>query len=216
MGIAERLNREFKIVLASASPRRKQLLELAGLEFDIWPSNKEESVTEKEPSNICMGLSREKALDVASQIKTYNDLHDDLVTGTDILVIGADTIVVKDKTVLGKPVDEEDARKMLQSLSGGVHSVFTGVTLVFMAKDGRVGEKTFFEETKVTFYPLGIDEIDGYIATGEPLDKAGAYGIQGKAAVFVKSIEGDYYNVVGLPIARILYELASVMDDGTC
>lgn len=216
MGIADRLNREFKIVLASASPRRKQLLELAGLEFDIWPSNREESVTASEPEKICTGLSREKALDVASQIKTYNELHDDLVTQTDILVIGADTIVVRDRAVLGKPKDEDEARMMLHSLSGKVHSVFTGVTLVFMSKDGRVGEKTFFEETKVTFYPLDDDDIDGYIATGEPLDKAGAYGIQGKAAVFVKSIEGDYCNVVGLPVARILHELAYVINDGTC
>ena len=207
----KQINNDFRIVLASGSPRRKELLELAGLEFEIWPSDKEEVAADTDPGKICTQLSRSKALDVASQIRTYNDTHKDLTTETDILVIGADTIVVKDDTILGKPRDEEDAVRMLKLLSGCTHSVFTGVTLVFMSRNGRVGEHTFFDETKVTFYPLEEAEIEEYTATGDALDKAGAYGIQTKSAVFVKCIEGDFYNVVGLPVARLLQELKSIL-----
>ena len=205
------INKEFKIVLASASPRRKDLLELAGFEFDIWPSDKEEKVTESDPARVCTELSRQKALDVASWIRTYNETHKDLTSEGDILVIGADTIVAKGSVILGKPENDESAKKMLALLSGSTHSVFTGVTFVFMSKSGRVGEHTFFEETKVTFYPMDDVEIDDYVATGDALDKAGAYGIQSGATAYVKSIEGDYYNVVGLPIARILQELKHLL-----
>ncbi len=212
MKISDRLNAEFKIVLASASPRRKQLMELAGLQFDIWPSDKEEVITKTDPKEICMELSKQKALDVASSIRTFNDSHRELTTDTDIIVIGADTIVAKDKTVFGKPSDEEDAVRMLTQLSGCTHSVFTGVTFVFSGKDGRSGEYSFYDETKVTFYPLDEDEIRDYVATGDALDKAGAYGIQTGSAVFVRSIEGDHYNVVGLPVARLLQELKRILE----
>ena len=201
------LNDKFKIVLASASPRRREILELVGVEFDVWPSDKEEDAPSSDPEEVCMHLSRVKALDVASQIKTYNELHKDVTTDGDILVIGADTIVVKDGVILGKPADDADAVRMLMFLSGSTHSVYTGVSFVFMSKSGRVGEYTFCEETKVTFYPFGQKEAEYYVGADEVLDKAGAYGIQNKAAAFVRSIEGDYYNVVGLPIARILHEL---------
>ena len=211
MGTAQRLNREFRIILASASPRRKQLMEMAHLEFEIWPSETEEVVNTTVPEKICTQLARQKALDVASQIRTYNETHPDLTVETDILVIGADTIVAKDDTVFGKPKDEEDAARMLRSLSGSTHSVFTGVTLVFMNGSGRVGEHTFYDETKVTFYPLDEDDISSYIHREDVLDKAGAYGIQSGAAVFVRSIEGDFYNVVGLPIARILDEIKNIL-----
>ncbi len=205
------LNSKFKIVLASASPRRKEILDLVGMEFDIWPSDKEETVSAADPKDICMELARMKALDVASQIRTYNETHDELVTGTDIIVIGADTIVAQNDVILTKPKDEADAIRMLKMLSGDTHSVFTGVSFVFISKEGRVGEHTFFEETRVTFYPAGDKEIGHYVSSYDVLDKAGAYGIQSGAAVFVKSIEGDYYNVVGLPIARILQELARII-----
>ena len=201
------LNDKFKIVLASASPRRREILELVGVEFDVWPSDKEEDAPSSDPEEVCMHLSRVKALDVASQIKAYNELHKDVTTDGDILVIGADTIVVKDGVILGKPADDADAVRMLMFLSGSTHSVYTGVSFVFMSKSGRVGEYTFCEETKVTFYPFGQKEAEYYVGADEVLDKAGAYGIQNKAAAFVRSIEGDYYNVVGLPIARILHEL---------
>jgi len=208
----KQINNDFRIVLASASPRRKELLELVGIEFEIWPSDKEEVITSKNPKDICTQLSRTKALDVASQIRTYNESHKDLTTETDILVIGADTIVAKGDEVFGKPVDEADAVRMLRELSGCTHSVFTGVTLVFMSREGRVGEHTFFEETKVTFYPLDDEEIEEYTATGDALDKAGAYGIQTKSAAFVKSVDGDFYNVVGLPVARLLREIKKIMN----
>ncbi len=205
------INKSFKIVLASASPRRKEIMERVGIEFDIWPSDKEESVCATSPEEICIALSRQKAVDVASQIRSYNESHRDLTTECDILVIGADTIVTKDGKILGKPKDDEDAAQMLRMLSGGSHSVFTGVTFVFMDKNGRAGQHSFFEETEVTFYPMEDEEIESYIATGEAEDKAGAYGIQTSAAAFVRSIKGDYYNVVGLPIARILHELKELM-----
>ena len=198
---------KYKIVLASASPRRKELMELAGFDFEIWPSDKDEVITEKVPERVCTQLSKMKALDVASQIRTYNANHPDITTEQDILVIGADTIVAIGNTILGKPVDEEEAKSMLGSLSGNTHSVFTGVTFVFMSRDGRVGEYTFSDETKVMFYELSEAEIAEYVATGDPLDKAGAYGIQTKSAMFVKGIEGDFYNVMGLPIAKLVHEL---------
>ena len=213
MKIAESISKDFKIILASASPRRKQLLELAGFEFDIWPSDKEEVITKKIPEEICVELSKQKAIDVASSIRTYNDLHKELTTETDILVIGADTIVVKDGSILGKPKDEEDAVSMLMALSGNTHSVYTGVTFVFSGKDGRVGEYSFYEETKVSFYSLDDEDIKSYVGSGDAMDKAGSYGIQTGAATFVRSIEGDYYNVVGLPIARVIHELKRLINN---
>ena len=213
MKTAESISKDFKIILASASPRRKQLLELAGFEFEIWPSDKEEVITKKIPEEICVELSKQKAIDVASSIRTYNDLHKDLTTETDILVIGADTIVVKDGSILGKPKDEDDAFSMLKLLSGNTHSVFTGVTFVFSGIDGRVGEYSFHEETMVSFYPLDDEDIKSYVASGDAMDKAGSYGIQTGAATFVRSIEGDYYNVVGLPIARVIHELKRLINN---
>ncbi|MBO4267639.1 MAG: septum formation protein Maf [Lachnospiraceae bacterium] len=212
MSFADRLNKKFKIILASGSPRRKELMELAGLEFDIWPSEKEETVTSSVPREICMELSRQKAEDVAASIRTYNDSHPDLVSPTDMLIIGADTIVALEDTVFGKPKDEEDAKRMLKALSDHTHSVYTGVTLVFMSSGGRVGEHVFCEETKVTFCKLDEEDIDSYVATGDPLDKAGSYGVQTSSAVFVRSIEGDFYNVMGLPIARLMQELKMIVN----
>ena len=200
-----------KIVLASASPRRKQLLEQMGLEFDIFPSDKEEIIKSNIPSEVCQELSKQKAIDVASSIKAYNDTHADIVTPQDIIVIGADTIVTFDGIILGKPVDEEDAFRMLNMLSGNTHEVYTGVTIVVMSKDGRAGEFSFYESTGVTFYPLTKEEIREYIATGEPMDKAGSYGIQGCFAKYVKGINGDFNNVVGLPVARLYHEIAQYL-----
>ncbi len=211
MTITEKLNRDFKLVLASASPRRRQLMEQVGLEFEVWPSNAEEVITKTAPGEICVELSKQKAMDVAAQIRKYNEDHPDITTGTDLIVTGADTIVVLDGNVLGKPKDEDDAVRMLKLLSGKTHSVFTGVTFVFMDRDGRAGEHSFFEETKVTFYPLDDEEIEVYVRSGDAADKAGAYGIQTGSAVFVKAIEGDYNNVVGLPVAAILQELKRII-----
>lgn len=214
MNFAKKLNEKFKIVLASASPRRRELMELAGLEFDVWPSNGEEDIRSSVPGDICVELSRQKALDVASQIRTYNEQHRDLTSPADILVIGADTVVAFDGVVFGKPKDADDAAKMLRTLSGNTHIVYTGVTFVFMSSTGRAGEYTFCDETKVTFYDLDEDDIEAYIATGDPFDKAGSYGVQTGSATFVRSMEGDFYNVMGLPIARLLAELKGIMRIG--
>lgn len=178
------------IILASASPRRKEILELADLSFDIMPSDAEEITTKTAPNEVVMELAAIKAKDIYSKSDKQS------------MVVGADTVVAYQGEILGKPSDEEDAKRMLSMLSGKTHEVYTGVCII---EDGK--EKTFYEETKVTFYEISEEMIEHYIKTGEPMDKAGSYGIQGKAAIFIKEIEGDYYNVVGFPIARFLREI---------
>lgn len=196
-----------QMILASASPRRKELLEQIGAEFVICPAKGEEVITETDPSAVVMELSRQKAEEVAYGVLIYNEQHADLATPQDILVIGADTVVAYENQILGKPKDEEDARRMLTMLSGKTHSVYTGVTFVFIDKEGRTGEHCFFEKTDVGMYPLKEEEIDRYIQSGDPMDKAGSYGIQGRFAIHIKEIRGDYNNVVGLPVARLYQEL---------
>ena len=196
-----------QMILASASPRRKELLEQIGAEFVICPAKGEEVITETDPSAVVMELSRQKAEEVAYGVLIYNEQHADLTTPQDILVIGADTVVAYENQILGKPKDEEDARRMLTMLSGKTHSVYTGVTFVFIDKEGRTGEHCFFEKTDVCMYPLKEEEIDRYIQSGDPMDKAGSYGLQGRFAIHIKEIRGDYNNVVGLPVARLYQEL---------
>ena len=196
-----------QMILASASPRRKELLEQIGAEFVICPAKGEEVITETDPSAVVMELSRQKAEEVAYGVLIYNEQHADLTTPQDILVIGADTVVAYENQILGKPKDEEDARRMLTMLSGKTHSVYTGVTFVFIDKEGRTGEHCFFEKTDVCMYPLKEEEIDRYLQSGDPMDKAGSYGIQGRFAIHIKEIRGDYNNVVGLPVARLYQEL---------
>ena len=196
-----------QMILASASPRRKELLEQIGAEFVICPAKGEEVITETDPSAVVMELSQQKAEEVAYGVLIYNEQHADLATPQDILVIGADTVVAYENQILGKPKDEEDARRMLTMLSGKTHSVYTGVTFVFIDKEGRTGEHCYFEKTDVCMYPLKEEEIDRYIQSGDPMDKAGSYGIQGRFAIHIKEIRGDYNNVVGLPVARLYQEL---------
>ena len=178
------------IILASASPRRKEILELADLKFDIMPSNARGITTKTAPKEVVMELASIKAKDIYKKSEKQS------------MIVGADTVVAYQGQILGKPADEADAKRMLTMLSGQTHEVYTGVCVI---EDGKT--KTFYEETKVTFYEISDEQIDHYIKTGEPMDKAGSYGIQGKAAVFIKGIEGDYYNVVGFPIARFLQEI---------
>lgn len=178
------------IILASASPRRKEILELADLKFDIMPSNAQEITTKTAPNEVVMELASIKAKDIYKKSEKQS------------MIVGADTVVAYQGQILGKPSDKADAKRMLTMLSGQTHEVYTGVCVI---EDGKT--KTFYEETKVTFYEISDEQIDRYIKTGEPMDKAGSYGIQGKAAVFIKGIEGDYYNVVGFPIARFLQEI---------
>lgn len=178
------------IILASASPRRKEILELADLKFDVMPSDAQEITTKTAPNEVVMELASIKAKDIYEKSEKQS------------MIVGADTVVAYQGQILGKPTDEADAKRMLTMLSGQTHEVYTGVCVI---EDEKI--KTFYEETKVTFYEISDEQIDRYIKTGEPMDKAGSYGIQGKAAVFIKGIEGDYYNVVGFPIARFLQEI---------
>lgn len=183
-----------KIILASASPRRRELLEQAGIPCEILIGSTEECITKENPCEIVEELSRAKAEGVASA-----------VTG-DAVIIGADTVVAKGNRILGKPADEAEAEQMLTMLQGGRHQVYTGVTLI-VQKNGKQKINSFHERTDVFMRSMDRTEIRKYIATGEPMDKAGAYGIQGKAGIFIERIEGDYYNVVGLPISRLYREL---------
>lgn len=195
-----------KVILASKSPRRKEILEQMGMEFEILPAAGEEVIADTDPSKVVEALSKQKAEEAARKFMGGSEpmLMD---SSEPVLVIGADTVVAQDGKILGKPADEADAARMLRELQGREHSVFTGVTLIRIAGEGIRRRKTFSEETKVSFYPMSEEEIEAYIATGEPMDKAGAYGIQGKAFIYVKGITGDYYNVVGLPAARIYQEM---------
>lgn len=174
-----------KLVLASKSPRRSEILKTAGYDFTVRVADADETIPEgTSPEDAVVLLAVKKALAVK--------------TDDDETVLGADTIVVLDDKILGKPKDREDAFNMLKSLSGRIHSVFTGVCVI---KNGKT--MTLCEETKVEFMPLTDEEIDAYIDTNDCYDKAGAYGIQGYASKFVRGINGDYFNVVGLPISAI-------------
>ena len=180
------------IILASASPRRKEILERAGLKFKIDPGDFEEKIrTELSPRALARFLSLEKAKSVAGR-------HARAV------IIAADTFISFRGEILGKPHTEEEAGRMLRMLNGREHSVITGYTILDTETGKRVSRSV---ETKVFFRKLTLKEIDGYVASGEPLDKAGAYAIQGLGSVLVRKLEGDYLNVVGLPLARLLADL---------
>lgn len=196
---------DFTIILASASPRRKQILETAGFTFDIIPSDKEEETNCTEPSDVVMNLANQKASDVYTRLRSNDDYKD-----KSILVIGADTIVALDGNIMGKPKDYDEAYNMLKTLSDNTHQVFTGVTIM-LNRNGIKETYMFYEKSDVTFYPLKDEEIKNYIDTKDPFDKAGSYGIQGTFAKHVRSITGDYNNIVGLPVARIYQELKKIL-----
>lgn len=202
-----------QIILASASPRRKELLEQIGLTFEICPAKGGEVITKTVPKEVVMELASQKAKEVAAMVKSYGASHEELMTPQDIMVIGADTIVAFEGKILGKPKEEADAFRMLSMLSGNTHSVYTGVSIILLGASGRAGELTFYEKTDVTMRGMEEAEIRRYIATGEPMDKAGAYGIQGKCAIYVDKIHGDYNNVVGLPVAAMYRELKKLGID---
>lgn len=174
------------IILASGSPRRRELLEMLGAEFEVCPAQGDEIVPP--------GLSPEetvKALALAKAEEIFGKRPDGLI-------LAADTVVELDGEILGKPRDEADARRMLSAMSGRSHRVFTGIAAISGTE--RIVES---EETEVTFRPLGEREIFSYVAGGEPMDKAGAYGVQGLASLFVERINGDFFNVMGLPLCRV-------------
>lgn len=184
-----------RIILASQSPRRRELLTQIGLKFEVIPSTVEEVITSTNSVEVVQELAQQKARDVAEV--AGREMEKD-----SLLVIGADTIVVYEGKILGKPGDKEDAVRMLTMLQGKEHSVYTGVALLSGEQ-----EIVFAEETWVQMCPMTPEEIAWYVNTGEPMDKAGAYGIQGLCARFVRQIQGDYNNVVGLPVGRIYQEL---------
>lgn len=185
------------IILASASPRRSELLSQIGIEFTVKVSDVDENIEVGNPADMVMQLSKIKANAVYEMVKENID---------DTIIIGADTVVVLDGKVLGKPKDEEDAFAMLKSLSDRVHEVITGVTLMYI-EAGNVNIDTFYEQTQVHTYSMGDEEIKEYIISKEPMDKAGSYGIQGLGGKFIKKIDGDYNNVVGLPVSKIYQKL---------
>ncbi len=181
-----------RVVLASSSPRRRQLLDLIGIAHEVRPANIDETMRAREvPRRHAERLAREKATKIATR-------------DPDLITIGADTVVVINRKVLGKPSDEAEAIHMLSQLSGREHTVITAVAV---ARGKKL--RSAIEEVQVRFRRLHDDEIKAYVATGEPMDKAGAYGIQGYGATIVECIEGDYFAVMGLPLAR----LTSLMRD---
>lgn len=191
-----------KIILASGSPRRKELLEQVGVTFDIYTCDTDENIDEKKPDLAVLELSKRKAMAVAIELQNEGE--------KDCLIIGADTVVAYDDQILGKPIDEENALEILMKLSGNEHSVFTGVTMIRIS-NGKINIfSSFAEETKVLMYQFNKKEAKAYIATKEPMDKAGAYGIQGIGAILVERIEGDYNNVVGLPVAKVYRYLKEI------
>ena len=216
-----------KIILASASPRRRELLTQIGLDFAVVVSETEEKITSTEPAKVVEELSAQKAeavweklcstaasqgsvtnaerLDEGSEVFESEQTSGE-TTMTDTLVLGADTVVACDGKILGKPADTEAAAAMLTMLQGRGHEVYTGVTILY-EENGERKTLTFHEKTTVNFYPMTDAQIREYVATGDPMDKAGAYGIQGLCARYISGIVGDYNNVVGLPVGRVYQEL---------
>lgn len=197
-----------KIILASGSPRRKELLAQIGLSFTVRVSEADEHTEETKPEKLVCILSERKALAVWEEL-TEEEKRESIL-------IGADTVVAVDDRILGKPADEADAFQMIKLLQGRCHQVYTGVTILQQGGSqdtepeksaDRIQKKQFFEKTDVAVYPMSEEEITAYVKTGEPLDKAGAYGIQGNFAAYIKGINGDYSNVVGLPVGHLYHEL---------
>ena len=192
-----------KIILGSASPRRRELMAQIGLEFEVVVSNKEEYYESTIPEEIVKELALMKAENVTSELEAKRQLKD-------MVIIGADTIVVLDDQILGKPRDEEEAFEMLTNLQGRAHQVFTGTAILSYDETGERLVQNQTSETKVYVHEMNRDEILSYIKSGEPMDKAGAYGIQGAFAAYIDRIEGDYYNVVGLPVSYLYQQLKNI------
>ena len=183
----------YRIILASGSPRRKELLSLMGVTYEVMVSQKEEKLQDVDPSGLVMELAKMKACDIAQQVKGP------------AVIIGADTVVACKNKVLGKPKNTEEAIQMITMLAGNSHEVYTGVTMVIKEANQTERIVTFSEATKVYVTSMSEEEILAYVATGEPMDKAGSYAIQGVFAPYISKIEGDYYNIVGFPISHLYH-----------
>lgn len=182
-----------KVVLASQSPRRKELLCMICKDFEVMPADIDETLPE--------GVSAEEAAEYTAKRKAA------ATECCDALVIACDTIVVAGDEILGKPADRQDGKRMLELLSGRTHKVISGVAIRYKNK-----ERSFSQTTEVTFYEMSEEDINDYLDSGEPFDKAGAYGIQGLGGVYVEGIRGDFFNVVGLPVARLKRELIAMLE----
>lgn len=189
-----------KIILASASPRRRELMEQAGYEFEIQVSHKEETYTSTTPDEIVKELALLKAKDIAEQNEARN-----------LIVIGADTVVAHKGMILGKPKSKEDAYRMIQGFQGDKHQVYTGVAILSYDENGKEAVINHAVKTDVYVNPMTDDEIWKYIETDHVMDKAGSYGIQSGFAIHIEKIEGDYFNVVGLPISYIYEEMKKIL-----
>lgn len=188
----------FPIYLASSSPRRRKLLKQLGFDFTTFSVDVEETLLNDEtPQEAVQRLAEEKLNEAVKKV-------------SDGIIITADTLVVLNNTILGKPKDQNEAKEMLRTLSGNTHTVFTGFAIFNSPENRKIVD---YEETRVTFYDLTENEIVNYVGTGSPLDKAGSYGIQDDiGAAFIKRIEGCYYNVVGLPLAKVYHSLLKVLS----
>ena len=207
-----------RIILGSASPRRRELLEQIGISFEVRVSDKEEVYHSLIPEEIVKELALSKAENVADDLRekqeqvkqiSFDKKNNVLL---DTIVIGADTIVVSDGSILGNPKDEADAVRMIRSLQGRSHKVYTGVAILDYDDEGKRKSVVHAVETEVFVNPMSDEEIREYAATGEPLDKAGAYGIQGQLAAHIERIDGDYYNVVGLPVSYVYRQLKEIAE----
>lgn len=201
----------YKLILASKSPRRKELLKMIESEFEIKVSNCEEIITSSEPKQVTMELAEQKAMAAATELnrqkKNDKQIETTVKDEDSFIVIGADTVVASGTEIFGKPKDKDDARRMINKISGASHQVYTGVALV-LVKGGKVERiDVFSEKTDVEVAHMSSQEIEDYISSTEPYDKAGGYGIQGTFGKYVTGIKGDYNNVVGLPVCRLYNEL---------
>ena len=183
-----------RIILASGSPRRRELLDQIGAKYEVRPSEADETITSTIPSEVVKELALRKGSEVATH---YED---------DVVILSADTVVANNGKILGKPKDDAEAIEMIESIQGKSHEVYTGVAIIIKKDTEKV--VNFAVETKVKVASMSMEEIAAYIRTGEHKDKAGAYAIQGKFAPYIEGIEGDYYNVFGFPISRICKELS--------
>lgn len=190
------------VILASKSPRRKEILEMLGIDFSVVTANTQEDSAQSDPTLLVEQLAMQKAQDVQNLLEAQDRLQ------RDTLIIASDTVVALHGEILGKPRDKEDARRMITGLQNTTHFVLSGIAFCYFDADGNRKNICSHASTAVHFGPMSKEDIELYISSDEPYDKAGAYAIQGKASVFIEGFSGDYFNVVGLPV-RKLYEMAN-------
>lgn len=198
-----------KLILASGSPRRRELIKLLGMPFECISVDADETTCRTNPAEAVAEISEKKARAALAARKSQGCSQDGLQPNE--VIIGADTVVAYNGEILGKPLDDADAERMLIALSGNTHFVYTGVTLLYYGKAGQISQLSFAEKTEVHFADISLEDIHRYISTGNHRDKAGSYAIQDEFSVHVTGINGDYNNVVGFPVARLYKELKAIL-----